>query len=67
MAARILKTIAFIVLSIIFFNLYVLFDKTFITHTTFTFEFTKNILRPVLLSSCLAVVFNFMKKRKSSD
>ncbi len=33
----------------------------------FTFEFVKNILQPAILSACLAVVFSFMKKPKSSD
>ena len=39
MAVKALKIAGFIAASIVFFNLYVLFDKTFITHTVFTFEF----------------------------
>ena len=45
MAVKALKVAGFIAASIVFFNLYVLFDKTFITHTAFTFEFVKNPLR----------------------
>lgn len=67
MAVKALKIAGFIAASIVFFNLYVLFDKTFITHTAFTFEFVKNILQPAILSACLAAVFSFMKKPKSSD
>ena len=55
MAVKALKIAGFIAASIVFFNLYVLFDKTFITHTVFTFEFVKNILQPAILSACLAV------------
>ncbi len=33
MAVKALKIAGFIAASIVFFNLYVLFDKTFITHT----------------------------------
>ena len=35
MAVKALKIAGFIAASIVFFNLYVLFDKTFITHTAF--------------------------------
>ena len=66
MAAKALKAAGFIAASIVFFNLYVLFDKTFITHTVFTFEFVKNILQPALLAGCLAVVYSFMKKDKNT-
>ena len=61
MLAKMLKVAGFIAASIVVFNLYVLFDKCFITHTPFTFEFVKNILQPVLLSACLAVAYGFMK------
>ena len=67
MAVKALKVAGFIAASIVFFNLYVLFDKTFITHTAFTFEFVKNILQPAIISACLEAVFSFMKKPKSSD
>ena len=32
-----LKVAGFLALSIVVFNLYLLFDRTFITHTSFTF------------------------------
>ena len=67
MAVKALKVAGFIAASILFFNLYVLFDKTFITHTVFTFEFVKNILQPAILAACLAVVYGFIKKDKTSD
>ena len=59
---KVLKVVGFLVLSIGVFNLYLLFDRTFITHTAFTFEFMKNILQPAFLASCLAVVFSFMRR-----
>lgn len=62
-----LKVAGFILLSIVGFNLYVLFDKTFITHTVFTFEFVNNILQPAFLATCIAVVFSFMKKSGGKD
>ena len=64
MAVKALKVAGFIAASIVFLNLYVLFDNTFITHPASTFEFVKNILQPAILSACLEVVFSFMKKTK---
>ena len=69
MLKKVLKAAGFIALSIVIFNLYVLFDKTFITHTMFRFEFLSNIVQPAFLASCIAVVYAFTKinKEKSKD
>ena len=62
-----LKVAGFLALSIVVFNLYLLFDRTFITHTLFTFEFMKNIMQPAFLGACLAVVFSFMRSNGKTD
>lgn len=56
------KYAGFIVGSIVLFNLYMLFDRAFITHTEFSFDFVGNVLRPAFLSTCIAFVYQFIKK-----
>ena len=62
-----LKVAGFLALSIVVFNLYLLFDRTFITHTSFTFEFMKNIMQPAFLGAWLAVVCSFMRSNGKTD